>query len=130
MPVNDARGATDWAGDRSEVVGRERLLHDPAVRADLGRVRRLLHPDFVEFGASGRIWDGKAIAEALAAESATPRPRAVDMVPVSLGVDAVLLTYRIDDAERPSLRSSVWIRVDGGEWLLRFHQGTTAQSPV
>src|SRR5450631_426763 len=127
MVEMDDMGGTE---DRAEVMRRELLLLDPVVRADLGRVRRLLHPDFVEFGASGRIWDGKAIAEALAAESATPRPRAVDMVPVSLGVDAVLLTYRIDDAERPSLRSSVWIRVDGGEWLLRFHQGTTTQSPV
>jgi hypothetical protein len=130
MPVNDGRGATAGAEDRAEVVGRELLLHDPEVRADPGRVRGLLHPDFVEFGASGRIWDGKAIAEALVAESATPQPRAVDMAPVSLGVDAVLLTYRIDDAERPSLRSSVWLRSDVGEWLLRFHQGTLTPSPV
>src|SRR5450631_2368374 len=130
MPVNDARGATDWAGDRSEVVGRERLLHDPAVRADPGRVRRLLHPDFVEFGASGRIWDGKEIVEALVAESAPPQHRAVDIVPVSLGVDTVLLSYRIDDPERPSLRGSVWLRNDVGEWLLRFQQGTPTPPPV
>jgi hypothetical protein len=45
---------------------------------------------------------------------------------VSLCTEAVLLTYRIDDQERPSLRSSVWLRNAEGEWLLRFHQGTSA----
>jgi hypothetical protein len=124
MSVNAGWGATAGAEDRAEVVGRELLLHDPAVRADPGRVRGLLHPDFVELGTSGRIWDGKAIVEALAAESAPAQRRAVDIVPVSLGVDTVLLTYRIDDLERASLRSSVWLRNTDGEWLLRFHQGT------
>ncbi|MDP9376577.1 MAG: hypothetical protein M3P40_03205 [Actinomycetota bacterium] len=32
----------------------------------------LLHPEFVEFGASGRKWDADAIAGALAAEERTP----------------------------------------------------------
>lgn len=124
MTVNSGGGATAGAEDRAEVVGRELLLLDPAVHADQGRVRRLLHPDFVEFGASGRVWDGEAMVEALGAESASPRHRAVDIVSVTLGIDTVLLTYRIEDAERPSLRSSVWLRNDVGEWLLRFHQGT------
>jgi ribonuclease HI len=114
--------------DRAEVMRRELLLLDPVVRADPGRVRRLLHPDFVEFGASGRIWDGKAIVEALAADSAPVQRRAVDLVPVRLSVDTILLTYRIDDLERASLRSSVWLRNTDGEWLLRFHQGTPIPS--
>jgi ribonuclease HI len=98
------------------------------VRADPGRVRRLLHPEFVEFGASGRIWDGKAIVEALAADSAPVQRRAVDLVPVRLSVDTILVTYRVDDLERASLRSSVWLRNTDGEWLLRFHQGTSIPS--
>jgi len=150
----------DDGPDRAEVVKRELLLLDPAVRADLGKVRALLHPDFVEFGASGRIWDAEAIAGSLAADSAPDQaasdqgtdqgapdqgaidretgqdtidhravaPRAVDLEPMSLSADIVLLTYRIDDPERPSLRCSVWVRADDGDWLLRFHQGTLVRS--
>ena len=142
----------DDGPDRAEVVKRELLLLDPAVRADLGKVRALLHPDFVEFGASGRIWDAEAIAGSLAADPAPDQAapdqgaihqgaidkgtidhravalRAVDLEPMSLSADIVLLTYRIDDPERPSLRCSVWVRADDGQWLLRFHQGTLVRS--
>ena len=141
----------DDGPDRAEVVKRELLLLDPAVRADLGKVRALLHPDFLEFGASGQIWDAEAIAGSLAADSVPDQaapdqrtdqgaidqdtidhravaPRAVDLEPMSLSADIVLLTYRIDDPERPSLRCSVWVRADDGEWLLRFHQGTLVRS--
>ena len=106
---------------------RELVLLDPAVRADLPRVSGLVHPSFVEFGASGRIWDAATIVEALAANSVPRRQgAAVDLTPVSLSADTVLITYLIDDPVRPSLRSSVWLRNTEGEWLLRFHQGTTA----
>ncbi len=143
--------------DCAEVVKRELLLLAPAVRADPGRVRALLHPDFVELGASGRIWDAEGIAVSLAADSAPDQAApdqgtiewaapdqtapdqgsrdesavalpAVDLKPMSLSADIVLLTYRIDDSERPSLRSSVWLRAADGEWLLRFHQGTLVHS--
>lgn len=62
---------------------------------------------------------------ALSADSAPAQHRAVDLVPVSLSTGVVLLTYRIDDPQRPSLRSSVWLRNADGHWLLRFHQGTS-----
>jgi len=115
----------------AEVVRRELLLRDPGVRADPGRVRQLLHPEFVEFGASGRIWDAENVVEALEPDPVPHGLReAVDLVPSSLSPDTVLLTYRIDSQESPSLRSSVWLRNAEGEWLLRFHQGTpTARRP-
>lgn len=40
----------------AEVERLERALLDPSVRADPGRVAALLHPEFVEFGASGTVW--------------------------------------------------------------------------
>jgi ribonuclease HI len=112
--------------DRTEVVRRELLLLEPGVRADRRRVRGLLHVEFVEFGASGRVWNAEAMVEALASDSAPVRLGVTDLNPISLSADAVLLTYRIEDSERPSLRSSVWLRNDDGDWLLRFHQGTPA----
>ncbi|MGV8977842.1 MAG: DUF4440 domain-containing protein [Cellulomonas sp.] len=108
--------------DRSDVVGRELLLLDPAVRSDSDRLRELLHPDFVEFGSSGRRWDVEAVVEALAADPSSPSQAPTELTPVSVATDVVLLTYRIEGA-RGSLRSSVWVR-DAGSWRLRFHQGT------
>jgi len=129
MSVKVGRDDVAGAEDRAEVVRRELLLLDPAVRADLGRVRGLLHADFLEFGASGRVWAGATLVEALAASSVPlDHGAAVDLIPVSLSADTVLLTYRIDDPGRPTLRSSVWLRSAEGEWLLRFHQGTPAPS--
>ena len=54
--------------DLAEVVRRERQLLDPAVRARADQVETLLHPDFVEYGASGRVWDRAAIIAALVAD--------------------------------------------------------------
>ena len=101
------------------------MLLEPEVRADPRRVRGRLHPDFTEFGASGRSWGTDEMVAALSADSAPAQHRAVDLVPVSLSTGVVVLTYRIDDPQRPSLRSSVWLRNADGHWLLRFHQGTS-----
>jgi hypothetical protein len=107
--------------DLQQVIDGELALLRPEVRRDPDRLRALLHPDFVEFGASGRVWDRTSIAgvtrgveEAITATDVTPR---------RLGTDAVLLTYRSQTAGRQALRSSTWVRADG-EWLLLFHQGT------
>jgi len=109
-------------GDEQQVVERELALLDPAVRRDPHRVRALLHPDFTEYGASGRIWDRDSIA---AVTSGTVERIAVtEFRPVRLGPDAILLTFRTDDAGRRALRSSVWVRDPEAGWLLRFHQGT------
>lgn len=109
-----------------EVVAAERALLDPRVRGDRERVEALLHPDFVEFGSSGRRWDRPSILAMLAGEPATDGPvSAVDRIDaVRLADDVVHLTYT---ARRPDgslrRRSAVWRRV-GGRWLLYFHQGT------
>ena len=103
------------------VVERELALLEPEVRRDPDRVRALLHPDFVEFGASGRVWDRTSIAAVTS--GVDERITATEMTPRRLGPDAVLLTYRSHRAEQHALRSSTWIRA-AGEWLLLFHQGT------
>lgn len=108
-------------GER-EVVERELALLDPAVRRDPERVGALLHTDFVEFGASGRVWDRTSIT---AVTSGTvERIAATDFRTIRLGPDAVLVTFRSDDHGRRALRSSVWVRDPEAGWLLRFHQGT------
>jgi hypothetical protein len=107
--------------DLDRVVQRELALLDPEVRRDPHRVRVFLHPDFVEFGASGRVWDRSSIAAVTS--GVDERITVTEMTPRRLGRDAVLLTYRSHRAEHHALRSSTWIR-EAGEWLLLFHQGT------
>lgn len=118
--------------DLEEVLRRERLLLDPGVRADPDAVLDLLHPEFAEIGASGRLWDGPSVAAALShtphaghLHDAGPDRLAVDEVALHrLADDTVLLTYRLPDSERPSRRSSLWLRDPRRGWVLRFHQGT------
>jgi ribonuclease HI len=106
------------------VLERERQLLDPAVRADPARVAALLHPSFQEVGASGRLFDRDSALRGLAARSAAPRAEFQLLGADRLAPDAVLVTYRLGTGEGASLRSSLWLHVGGGRWLLRYHQGT------
>jgi hypothetical protein len=112
----------DGDGELREVVRRERQLLDPASRANSDLVGRLIHPDFVEHGASGRVWDRNSIIAALAADPAVAG-EASDFEAARLAEDVVLVTFRIG-GERGSLRSSVWVHDPEAGWRLRFHQGT------
>src|SRR5687767_4126914 len=108
--------------DLEQVVARELALLEPDVRRDAERVLALLHPDFLEHGASGRVWDRASIT---AVTSGTDAPiQTTDLQTRYLGADAVLVTYRSREPEREALRSSVWLRDPEAGWLLLFHQGT------
>jgi ribonuclease HI len=107
--------------DAELVMARERELLDPAVRRDRSLLLSLLHPDFVEYGASGRVWSGNEILVALAADPETAG-EPVDVASYALACDVILVTYRLLGVCE-TLRSSLWIRVDD-DWRLRFHQGT------
>ena len=108
--------------DLRQVVDGELALLRPDVRRDPQRVVALLHPDFQEYGASGRAWDRGSI---VSVTSGTDAPiQATDLRTRDLGADAVLVTYRSHEAGREALRSSVWLRDPDAGWLLLFHQGT------
>lgn len=101
-----------------EVLGLELVLLNPVVRALPEQVLELLHADFVEYGASGQVWDRASIVEALAADpSVVGFPE--DMQAVSLGDGVVQLRYRLGS----SLRTSIWLW-DSVSWRLWFHQAT------
>ncbi|WP_327373529.1 nuclear transport factor 2 family protein [Streptomyces sp. NBC_01216] len=104
------------------VEGELRLL-DPTVRASAELFGALLHPEFEEFGSSGRRWDRASIIAAMT-EGATPRPiTASRMRGVQLAPDVVHLTFVTDSHGVCAHRSSIW-RLTEGRWLLYFHQGT------
>ncbi|SFQ12879.1 hypothetical protein SAMN03159489_02654 [Pseudomonas sp. NFPP07] len=117
----------------AQLLALESELHDPAVRADRRRLVQLLAEEFVEFGASGRVWNRAQIIEALLEEA--PAQHSVSDFRVQLLATGVaLVTYRcrtlIDrQAPQDSLRSSCW-RQDGDAWRMVFHQGTRAAPRV
>jgi hypothetical protein len=121
LSVGRVLGVDEDSGEHVRAL--ELRLLDPAVRRDRAAVDRLLHPEFVEFGASGRVWDKASVLDSLSVDSG-PSPVVSDLRSERLSPDAVLVTYR---AQRPgataSLRASVWLR-DAEGWRVRFHQGT------
>jgi ribonuclease HI len=116
--------ANGWDDVLHEVVEKELALLRPAVRADRQKVLGLLHEQFREFGASGRMWTQAQIVASLAAEPGEVVAEAEDLQAVRLAEDVVLLTYRARRPDRVSLRSSLWVCSPDG-WELLFHQGTT-----
>jgi hypothetical protein len=84
----------------------------------------LLADEFVEFGASGKVWTKPEIVTAMANSQPIERTF-VDFTVRELTPSFCLVTYRVTDANPrcSSLRSSVW-RCDGESWQMLFHQGT------
>ena len=107
--------------DVEAVVMRELSLLTLDVRSDPTRLLALLHRDFMEYGASGRVWDRTSILSITIGD--VEQIGATEVRAHRLGPDAVLVTYVSDSGGRVALRSSTWLR-EAGTWLLRFHQGT------
>jgi hypothetical protein len=114
-----------------ELRSLETELHTIEARCDRERMESLLHPDFVEFGRSGRPYTRADILNEFGPESVMGAIRSENFDLAVLAEDVALLTYvsAHKDAEgkqsRHTLRSSVWVRTEIG-WRLRFHQGTPA----
>jgi hypothetical protein len=106
-------------------IERELRLLQPEVRSSPELLAELLHPQFREFGASGRDWDRPSIIAALIeGEDPGPRPAVVSkMDGVQLAPDLVHITFDTDNNGRRAHRSSLWRRTDDG-WQMYFHQGT------
>lgn len=111
----------------AELWDAERSLLSASVRSDPDWLRVLLHPDFVEHDASGRIWTrSRLLAQIGPLERET---RLEQLGATRLGPDAVLLRWRALTRTATSLRSSVWVRDDAlgrPRWRLLFAQGTAA----
>ncbi len=101
----------------------------PEVRRSRAELEARLAPEFIEFAATGRIYDREAIVASLAVED--PAVVVIEHVAVHvLAPDVALVTYRsrrtgsASEPNPPAVnRSSIWRR-EGGTWRLVFHQGT------
>ena len=117
--------------DVRTVIGRELWLLQPQVRAAPGAVEALLHPEFCEFGASGRRWSQADMITALAAEEPggeDPTITATEITGARLADDVIHLTYISQRGDRSARRSSIWLRTQDG-WRVYFHQGTLIPAP-
>ena len=86
----------------------------------------LIAEDFLEFGASGKVWTKAEIITAMSQWN--PIERIVEDFRVrELSASVCLITYKVIRTNRQtslfSLRSSVW-RNNGKTWQIVFHQGT------
>ena len=113
--------------DRETLERLEEELWREETRFDRARMERVMAPDFVEFGRSGRVYlrdDSLAIPrQPIHAVLPLPNFQARLLAP-----DVAQTTYEsrvtYDGVVQRGLRSSIWIRDAAGEWRLRFHQGT------
>jgi hypothetical protein len=112
----------------AELKALELSLMDPVLRSSPEHVAGLLAPEFVEYGASGGVFDRAAIVATLASEGTRMARKLSRFVVRPLGPDAALATCRVKRADGfETLRSSVWLRREG-RWQMVFHQGTQAAS--
>lgn len=113
----------------ADIQALEEALHRPGTRRSRTAIEALLAEDFVEFGASGAVYDRDDIIDLLVHGGGETREvSSTDFALKPISGDAVLLTYeshemRNDGTERTALRSSIWRRQDG-RWQMLFHQGT------
>ena len=117
--------------DIQHAIELELRLLQPETRARPAEVEALLHPDFAEFGASGRYWGRTEIVAALAAEQPggeEPLITATEMTGTRLADDVIHLTYVSQRGDRRAQRSSIWLRTSDG-WRVYFHQGTLIPAP-
>ncbi|MFJ8535922.1 DUF4440 domain-containing protein [Streptomyces sp. NPDC093591] len=106
------------------IEGELRLL-DPEVRRSPELLGALLHPEFHEFGSSGRRWDWQSTVSRLPLVT-DPEDRYVvtsEFRGVRLAPDLVHLTFDTVNNGRHAHRSSLWRRTGDG-WQMYFHQGT------
>ena len=114
---------------KKEIIYRlETSLLQQNIRSNQKIVEELLADDFIEFGASGTIYNKKMVVESLQSEVKTEFT-ITDFDMKEISSTAVLVTYRIakrDDKTNKctfSLRSSIWV-LKNNRWQLLFHQGT------
>ena len=104
----------------------ETSLHSETVRKSKDKLSELLHGEFIEIGASGKVYDKNHIIESLPKESAL-KLRATDFKLRELSPEIQQLTYNLEsstggNSTRYTLRSSLW-KNNNDKWQIIFHQG-------
>ncbi|MFE6913277.1 nuclear transport factor 2 family protein [Streptomyces rubiginosohelvolus] len=134
------RQISQEAADVNAAIDAELQLLDPAVRTSRALAARLLDPEFVEVGASGRRWTYEEMLDALPdldggngsreGDGGGPRFEPSRMGGVVLAPGIVHLTYETDFGGRRARRSSLWRRRDGETgWRMYYHRPRPSRPP-
>lgn len=113
----------------AELESLERAMHKVEKRRDRQFMESILHPEFREFGRTGRSYEREEILSEIQEDTEFPAIHADNFQVQILTQDVWLLSYlsahRADDGtlSRRTLRSSLWVAGPQGPQL-RFHQGT------
>lgn len=116
----------------STVLELERELQSPATRADTDRLLELLAPDFLEVGASGRLWDRDSILGMLQEESADEEATAIEVIDLHgrvLAPGVIQVVWESRSGGRRARRTSTWCE-RGHRWQQVHHQGTPLAGEV
>jgi hypothetical protein len=118
-----------------QAIAGELQLMDPRVRASREQAARLLDPEFVEVGASGRRWTYEDMLAELAgmpgSSADSPRYEPSEISGVLLAPGLVHLTFAAVLGERRTRHSSLWRRGDGDAgWRMYYHQATVVPPGV
>lgn len=109
------------------VLELEQELQTKACRSNRARVRKLLAPDFIEVGASGRVWDRPSVLDLLASQTNDDEEIAVEQLTGRmLGEGFALVRWDSASQGRRARRTSLW-RCTNGRWQLVHHQGTVLE---
>ena len=112
--------------EKSDFEILEQSLWLPETRFDQIYMEKILHPDFFEFGRSGRRYTRRECIEVPPQEIHAKLPLE-DFVVHNIKENVRLITYISevinDGAIQRANRSSLWISLNDS-WQLRFHQGT------
>lgn len=110
----------------AEAVAAERESLSIGCRADPARLKRLLAPDFHEYGASGSELGYEGTAEQVAESTGLDAgPITVENMRGLLLADGlVMVKYTSQSNGRRAHRTSLWRRVEPGRWQIFHHQGT------
>jgi hypothetical protein len=110
--------------DVAEVLELERELQTAECRRDRARVSALLAEDFIEVGASGRVWDCASTLGLLGEESGDDAVIEVrHLTGRVIGDGFVMAHWDSHRGGRRARRTSLWRRESSG-WRLVHHQGT------
>lgn len=116
-------------GQVNQAIAAELRLMDPRVRASRELAGRLLDPEFVEVGGSGRRWTYETmlaeLPELQGSSADAPRYEPSHISGVLLAPGLVHLTFETTLGERRTRHSSIWRRPDAAEgWRMYYHQAT------
>jgi hypothetical protein len=110
----------------AEAMAAEHESLSLACRADAALLKRLLAPDFHEFGASGGEIGYEGTAERVAS-STDPDGEPITVENMRgwlLAEGLVMVKYTSGNHGRRANRTSLWRRTAPGHWQIFHHQGT------